>query len=247
MNNRMRILLSCLAVMLLCCVAAVAAPPDNDDHATDRPADAPPRHHGGRERPSDESGHADRRDRAPGRGRTLTDEQEAELLEFLHEHMASRYEAIVGMSEENPERYARVMPRMWRWYQQWKDMSPEAQEASIVEHDRRIETFMILRRWRDAESPEEKEQLKAELQEALERHFDAEQALREVQLAELEQRLEQVRQEVQQRADDRDTIVAEHMQRILQYRPRAHNDEAPDSDKPADPPSPPETDGQADD
>lgn len=246
MNDRIKMLLSCLAVMLLCCVATVAVPPDNDA-PTDRPADAPPRHHGGRERPSDASEHAEHRGRARGMGRALTDEQEAKLLEFLQEHMASRYEAIVGMSEENPERYARVMPRMWRWYQQWKDMSPEAQEASLVEHDRRVETFMILRRWRDAASPEEKEQVKAELQEALERHFDAEQALREVQLAELEQRLEQVRQEVQQRADDRDAIVAGHMQRMLQYRSRAHNAGAPDSDKPADTPSPPEPDGQADD
>jgi len=173
-----------------------------------------------------------------------------------------QYEDFVKLSETKPRHYQFVMARMWAWYEQWKVMSPEAQEASITEHDLRMEAFMVLRRWRETEDPDEKAQLKVELRDALGKHFDAEQHLREIQLAELEERIEQVRQELQQRAEDRDAIVTEHMERMLQFRSRRRDSppegEAPTDAPPSDVPStgpppagpppadPPTNEGQAD-
>ncbi len=227
MSERINILLSCLTVMLLC-GAVVAAdppadPPAEQGQTVDQPADAP-----------QPDGHGQHSRRARRTARQLTDEQEAELLEFFQEHMANRYEVFVKLAEDNPRLYRFIMARMWAWYQQWKDMSPEAQEASIAEHDLRMEAFMVLRQWRKEKDPEEKKRLKAQLRETLEQHFDAEQRLQEVQLAELEQRIEQVRQEIQQRAEDRDSIVTEHMERMLQYRRRRDN-QAPGDDGPDEP------------
>jgi len=259
MNNRMKSLLSSLAVVLLCGAVVLADPPadppNDEGQAADQPADSPPRHpprlpdqtHLGEGPP-----HAGRPSRQP-----LTEEQEAELLKFVQEHLPSQYEDFVKLSETKPRNYQFVMARMWAWYEQWKVMSPEAQEASITEHNLRMEAFMVLRRCRETEDPDKKAQLKAELREAMGKHFDAEQRLREIQLAELEERIEQVRQELQQRAEDRDAIVTEHMERMLQFRSR-RRDSSPEGETPTDaPPSdappaepqpadPPTNEGQAD-
>jgi len=237
MSNRMKSLLSFLVVSLLCSAVAIADPPadppGDEGPPADQPAEGPPQHPPrlpGQTHLSEGPPHAGRPSRQP-----LTEEQKAELLKFSQDHLPHRYEDFVKLSETKPRVYQFVMMRMWDWYQQWKVMSAEAQEASITEHDLRMEAFMVLRRWRETEDPDEKAQLKAELRDALGRHFDAEQRLREIQLAELEERIEQVRQELQQRAEDRDAIVTDHMERMLQFRPR-HRGRAPEGETPADAP-----------
>lgn len=222
MTNRTSLLLACLTAILLSCALALAEPPagpagDTDAgqvQRSDQPADAqPPRHAIGQNVR-----------RLPGRppaGR-LSAEQEDELLEFLQAQCPDRYEAMVKLGEDNPRRYRFVISRMWAWYQQWKDMSPQAQEAAIVVHDLRVEVYMTLRQWRREEDPAKKEQLKSQLRETLDRHFDAEQRLREIQLEELEERIEEVRRELQQRQEDRDSIIDGHLNRMLQYRPQRH-------------------------
>lgn len=239
MSNRMKSLLSFLVVSLLCSAVVMADPPadppSDEGQPTDQPAEGPPRRPPrlpGQRLLSERPPHAGRPSRQP-----LTEEQEAELLEFIQEHLSQRYEDFVKLSETKPRHYQFVMARMWAWYEQWKVMSPEAQEASITEHDLRMEAFMVLRRWRETEDPDEKAQLKAELRDALGKHFDAEQRLREIQLAQLEERIERVRQELQQRAEDRDAIVTEHMERMLEFRSRRRG-RAPEGEQPADTPPP---------
>jgi hypothetical protein len=259
MNNPMKSFLSSLAVVLLCGAVVMADPPadppSDGGQAVDRPADRPPP-------PMPPApAQASPGERPPRGGRPslqpLTAEQQAELLKFVQEHLPSQYEDFVKLSETKPRNYQFVMARMWAWYEQWKVMSPEAQEASITEHELRMEAFMVLRKFRETEDPAEKEQIKAELREALERHFDAEQRLREVQLAELEECIGQVRQELQQRTEDRDAIVAENMEQMLKFRSR-HRDNPPEGERPADatppdappaeppPADPPADEGQAD-
>jgi len=181
-------------------------------------------------------------------GQRLTEEQETELLEFLKERRPSRYEEIIKLSNEDPRRYRFVTAHMWQWYQQWKHMSSEAQDAAIVEHDLRVETYLALSRWHDETDPQQKEKLKGELRTTLERHFEAEQKLRQVQLAELEQRIEDVRQEIQQREQDRTKIVDERLNRMLRPRRQRQDEEKPDGPAPPpegeEPPPPPGEIGQ---
>ncbi len=243
MSHSMKTLLALLIAATLCCATVTADPPT--DEAVDgtpegtrspslRPTGRPPVRPGPGPGPGGhEAGHG----RGPNGRRPeltpLTDEQEAELLDFIQRRMPGRYDSFVDMAEDNPQHYEFVMSRMWGWYQEWLTMPPQAQLMSIREHDLRMESFIILRRWRDAESEEEKEQIREELRDVLEQHFDVEQELRELQLVELERRLEQVRQNVRQQAADRDTIVSEHLERMLQYRPRRSNAEGSE-DTPAD-------------
>jgi len=270
MSNRMTSLLWGLAVALLCCAVATGDPPPADGQGeqappAEQPAEQEPQRPPRQPRQTRLSegrphGHVSRE--------PLTDQQETELLEFIKERLPQRYEGFVEFSEAKSRYYQFTMRRMWAWYEQWKLMSPQAQEASITEHDLRIEAFMVLRRFRETEDPDEREKIKAELLKALEDHFDAEQSLREVQLAELEERIEQVRQEIQQRAEDRDAIVAEQMERMLTFgsrhgRPPGEGEAPPDGPPPDGPPpagpppdgpppgappdGPPPADDQADD
>lgn len=228
MIDRTSFFLAFLTAVLLSCALAAADPP-TDGQPGDEPADGtPPRHNIG---PNVR--------RLPGPGQPsagrLTADQEDELLAFLQEHRPDRYEPMVALADENPRRYRFVMSRMWAWYQQWKDMSPQAQEAAIAEHDLRMEAYLILRQWRREEDPAAKEQLEARLLETLNRHFDVEQSLREIQLRELEERIEEVRQELQHRQEDREAIVQEYLDRMLQYHPRQPDEGARDGSSPAGP------------
>jgi hypothetical protein len=165
----------------------------------------------------------------------LTDEQVEEILAFVKEKMPWRYEQLKQWQEEKPDFFRRMCRRLRFEIGQLKRLkkdNPKAYEAAMEEHRLRARAAELAARARQTESETDRQKAKAELREVLARLFDAEGKAREAQIHELEERIHQLREQLAERARQRERII-EHMLEFMISGPQK-----PDDDEPPPPESP---------
>ena len=153
-----------------------------------------------------------------GRRKPITPEQEKQILEFSKEHMKHHYDRLMKLREENERAYRRTLGFLWPRVQSMMSMSPEMRQAHLDENRLRVEIFQTVKDYREAIGPEEKEELKQELQELVARKFDAEQKVREYRLRELEAQLSRLKKQLIQRTAERGKIIEDKIGRLLTKR-----------------------------
>ncbi len=148
----------------------------------------------------------------------LTEQQEKETLAFLREHFPDYYRKVIKLKKENPQSYYRMLRSRWWFLRSLKQKPERVREAYIEQYKSTTHIWRIVRKYRNAKGAEAKKKLEASLQEEVTKLFDAEQIIREYRLAQLEERLKQLREEHRRRARDRDKIIPE---RVEQYKKTA--------------------------
>ena len=167
----------------------------------------------------------------------LTDEQVEEILAFVKEKMPWRYERLKTLQEEDPDAFRRTC---WRLrfeigqLQRLKKDNPDAYEAALEEHRLRARADALAEQARRAESDAAREKAVAELRGVLYRLFDAEGKAREAQIRQFEERIRHLREQLAQRARQRDRIVDWLLERMLSGR----QDKGKGAGPPPPPPSP---------
>lgn len=154
------------------------------------------------------------------RGPSLSDEQEAELLEVLREHQPGHYRQLTELRDSDPRRYRSALMSAWRWYQRWKVLPEEVQEASNAARNARITVFRIMRELRDTADPQARRQLLRELREAVRQEFQAEQIVREYRLEQLEAELERLREELKHHRENAEELIEERVERYVEVSAR---------------------------
>ncbi|MBL7132841.1 MAG: hypothetical protein ISS78_01965 [Phycisphaerae bacterium] len=149
------------------------------------------------------------------RRRGLSDAQEKELLAVLKDKRPELYERLIHQRQTDRLRYRWVLQMMWRWYERWKHLPEEIQDAAITEMDSKAQAWRLAREMRKAGSEGEKEQLLAKLRGVVAKQFDAEQKVRAHRLAQLEKQLKRAREELQARAKRRTKIIDELVERLI--------------------------------
>lgn len=149
------------------------------------------------------------------RHRSLSDAQEKELLAVLKDKRPELYERLIHQRRTNRMRYRWVLQMMWRWYQRWKHLPEEIQDAAITVMDSKAQAWRLAREMRKAASEGEKGQLLAKLRGVVAKRFDAEQKVRAHRLAQLERQLKRAREELKARAKRRTKIIDELVERLI--------------------------------
>ncbi len=151
----------------------------------------------------------------------LTDELLAEVMEVIKDFDEALYTRLSTAMQANPDVVrGRIQNDLRRWMGavELKRNDPELYELNIKDRHFAHETsrlageFAAARRENDTAKMES---TRGQLQELVGEHFDVRQKLRERDLAQLEQRLEFLRTQVQQRRERRAEIIAAHLEELL--------------------------------
>lgn len=217
-----------------------------------------------RKRPDDQRGgdpdgrhRHGRRDRSgfpprmrPGPFGPLTEEETEKVLAFMAEHLPELHERLQTLKEENPARFRAYMRRLRfevRRLERLRRHDPEAFKGALAEKRLHLEVWHLVVRYRRAEDEPRREAIRDELEDVLERLFEAETVAREGEVRRLEERLKHVRERLKKRTANRDRIIEERLERLLsgerpESRPkRRHRPaDAPPPSPDEEPPPPPE-------
>lgn len=151
----------------------------------------------------------------------LTDELLSEVMEVIKDFDEALHARLSTAMQANPDVVrGRIRSDLRRWMGavELKRSDPELYELNIKDRHFAHETsrlageFAAARRQSDTAKMES---IRGQLQELVGEHFDVRQKLRERDLAQLEQRLEFLRTQVQQRRERREEIIAAHLEELL--------------------------------
>ena len=155
-------------------------------------------------------------------GPMLTEQQEAELLAVLQQQKPEEAAELKKLKDENPAVYHMAMSAAWRAYQVLKGMPEDIKKYHEQQIDSRVRAWRVSREYLAAKDGPDKDKLRARLVELLGAEFDAQQAISEYRLTQLDEQLKRLRAELKERQDRRDQVIAQNLQDLLagKFRPR---------------------------
>ena len=177
-------------------------------------------------------------------GRQMTQQQEEELLSAIKKWRPGQYRRLTKLREDRPHVYRMALRRIWPRYEELKGMSDDERQRAMAGHEARLRIWRLLQEAGRAPNSETKKRVIGELREPVSKVFEAEQARLENRLTRLEEEIRRVRQELKERAQRKDEIITERIERMLKTaarRPRRPRDglrgrPARDGDGPGDGP-----------
>ncbi len=159
----------------------------------------------------------------------LTEEQSEELLAFLKRHYKQRYDWLTKLKSSDPAGYDRSLRWSWRLYQQFQGLPPEVQQASIRLVDSRVRIGKLVQKLREAK-PEGTPALVEELRAAVGEQLDDEHVFNRYRLSMLEKRIADLRAELRRQVEQRDQVIDERLEHLLESTRKTSS--APKGDQP---------------
>ncbi len=156
--------------------------------------------------------------RMPADAPPVTAEQEAELLEMLKQRQPGRHERLVQLRKAHPDKYQRLLPRAWQWYQRFESLPPAVRKVHLQLQEVRLKKWRLSEKIAKTDRPKEKAKLKKKLVNTLGKQFDLEQRLLEQRLVELEEQLGRLRANLARRTTQRKEIIRRRSKAVLQGR-----------------------------
>ncbi len=156
-----------------------------------------------------------RRPTTQARHRGLSEAQEKELLAVLKDKRPDLYKRLIDQQKANRPSYRWTLQMMWRWYERWKHLPKEIQDAAIEEMEMKVEAWRLAREMQKGDSVGEKEQIMTKLRGVVGKQFDAEQTVRGYRLTQLEEQLKRAREELKARAKRRAEVIDELVERVI--------------------------------
>lgn len=133
--------------------------------------------------------------------------REEDVLAVLQSRLPMRYERLMKLKDSDSKRYAFYLDRMKEWYEDWRRMPPPIQDADIAGQLLRVKVWQILEKLRQQPPAEDRQKLEKELADAVTQQFDIEGTLLEHRLKVLEEDLDRVRSQLQERVAQRDAMI----------------------------------------
>lgn len=157
----------------------------------------------------------DRGDREHSFGAPLTEAQTAELLGVLKQRLPERYDELMKLKAERPGSFEWRMRMTWRWYQHWRDLPEDIQQAVIAEDSEAVRSVQLARSIREAKDPAEKARLTKRLEESLNKQFEAEIKHNQYRLEQLKAQIQRLEKELKDQSQNRQAIIEDRLQRHL--------------------------------
>ena len=213
-----------LAMAFVAASSLAMAEQRGPEPAPDTPRRGPPGTYGPRPHGSPDGERPRPGERRPyGRGpsifRDVTDEQIEGILAFMKEHMPWRLELLQKMQQSDPDRFRQFCRRLRfeiAQLQQLKRRDEAAFRKAIEERQLKMQAMALAHKIRETKDPDEKEKLTGQLRQVLNRTFDLELATHEAHIRGLDERIEQLRRELKERADHRREIVEKRLNEALE-------------------------------
>ncbi|MFP4355980.1 MAG: hypothetical protein ACLFUJ_12725 [Phycisphaerae bacterium] len=149
-------------------------------------------------------------------GWQLSQEKIDELLEHIKSTRPDEYKQLMQLKQTQPRRFRWVLMEKYRWYRRYQSMPEVVQKALLAQYEARVGIARIRKALADEPTAQQLETLTKQLKAQVAALFDANQTIRAHYLEQLEQKLQRFRQEVKEREQNRDSLIDEQVQRILE-------------------------------
>jgi hypothetical protein len=194
---------------------AVAALNEPDSAGAAPAAKGPPERQAG---PPDPPGRGPSSRPGPSRyrrfSRPLTEEQEQEVLDYLKKKRPELYDQTIESRQKDPRRYQRTMFMIWGWVSRLKKLPENVRDAEERRQAAQLKMYRAARDLQSTKDPAEKKRLEKQLEEQAAVFFDADQIIRGHRLTELAKHIKQLKAELEARAQDRENLIQETVERM---------------------------------
>lgn len=151
----------------------------------------------------------------------LSTEQETEVLEYLEEYSPELVERLSRIKVTRPDTYREQLSRAYRqmiYLENLQETDPDQYERISEERRLELESNQLANQYKNSTDESEKNEIRAELEDLLYRLFDYRQMNRIVEIERLEERLADLKEENQNRLDNKDAIVNNRLLELLGER-----------------------------
>ena len=150
--------------------------------------------------------------------RDLNSQQEAEVLKYLEEYYPERVDQLSRIKESRSDTYREQLLRAYTqmiFLNSLKESDPEQYQQVVEERNLEAESNNLATQYKNMTNISEKEKIKTELETLLNKLFDYRQRNRIVEIERLEERLANLKEENQNRLDNKDEIVKDRLYELL--------------------------------
>ena len=158
----------------------------------------------------------------PGIFGPVTDEEVAQILEFLGQYLPEIRVDLEKMRDENPSLFQAYMRRMRFEIRQLKSLRQEDEKAfqnALEEKRLRHRARDLAARIRAGTNDADRERLRTELREVVGKLFDVELITREAHLKRLEEQLKRLREELKESGTRRAQEIEQRLERFINPPP----------------------------
>jgi uncharacterized small protein (DUF1192 family) len=152
---------------------------------------------------------------------SLQDKLARQFLERLAEEEPEEYARLMELRKRRPGIYKLELLAAWVRRQRMEQTPKEVRQAKeTIETGRRV-IFRLVMEYRRESDSQRREAVRQKIVQAVGELVDADITLREYKVKELEERLAAIRQEIKDRRANRDEVVEDRVQRVLELAERA--------------------------
>ncbi len=149
----------------------------------------------------------------------LSSEQEEAVLEHVKAtYPEERYQKLLDLKDTRPAIYNRLLQKAYQeieYLERLKERDPEMYEAMKEKRELEIQTKQLVDQYKNTENEAEKEKLKNQISELLNKIFDIRQKNREKEIERLEKRLAEAKENNEKRLQNKEEIIAERLKDLL--------------------------------
>lgn len=174
------------------------------------------------------------RGRRGPRHEPMPEAQRDAVLAFVEEHFPEMHRRLAGI-RHRPALFEHRLRRIghgMRELMETMKRNPELGESMIEERKLDMRIRRTVMRYRDAEDPENKEQLMGKLRDSCANIVDLRFKRHEMQIEELEQRLARLKARHERAAQRRDEEIEKSLTHYMEWRPPHRRDRSADTDEP---------------
>lgn len=146
----------------------------------------------------------------------LTEQRIEELLEIVRSERPEMHTRLIEARQSRPGMFDMMMRRIDAAVRRLEDMPPELRKIHRRQRDIRIQQFRLLKAYRQAGDETGRRRLREQIARTVEEEFEIRLHLDAHRLDQLARRLEQLRQQNAERARQRDRLVRQRTERLVE-------------------------------
>ena len=152
-----------------------------------------------------------------GRQLRFSEEEIAQALEEIKAQDPEFYENLMRMKENMPGEYQIILYETIerkRELERLKEENPELYQDMVKREEYERRERELSRKYRDAETDADKKKIETELKTVLNELFDLNLKMRRREVEELENRIKEIKSDIEERKKDKDKVIELHLKDI---------------------------------
>jgi len=144
----------------------------------------------------------------------LTEEQEKEVLAYLKSRRPEIYNEVLAQQQKDPVRYRQTLGRIYPFIVKMRRLPVQVALAYETLQQTHVNLWRLAREYNAADTADKKQDVESRMLNQARKQFQAEQLVRGHRLADLEEQIRNLKAELAQRANDRETVIKETLDRF---------------------------------